>query len=50
MNPRLTLDYGMRFVNQAPYVDKFNQVANFFPEKWSASHAPLLYVPAASAA
>ena len=41
---RLTLDYGMRFVNQQPQYDKFLQMSNFFPEKFSASGAPVLYI------
>ena len=30
VTPRLTLDYGARFVHQTPNQDKFNHVANFF--------------------
>ncbi len=41
---RLTLDYGMRFVNQQPQYDQFQQMSNFFPDQWSASAAPVLYV------
>ncbi len=41
---RLTLDYGVRFVNQQPQHDQFQQMSNFFPEQWSASQAPVLYV------
>ncbi len=44
VNNRLTLDYGVRFVNQQPQHDQFQQMSNFFPEKWSASQAPVLYV------
>jgi len=40
---RLTLDYGMRFVNQQPQHDKFLQMSNFFPERWTAGAAPVLY-------
>ena len=40
---RLTLDYGMRFVNQQPQHDQFQQMSNFFPEKWQAGSAPVLY-------
>ena len=58
--PRLTLDYGARFVHQTPNQDKFNHVANFFqggnqddilrsdvPESalWNINQAPWLYVP-----
>ena len=60
VNPRLTLDYGARFVHQTPNQDKFNHVANFFqggnendelradvPESalWTLAKAPYLYVP-----
>ena len=37
------MDYGIRFVTMGPYVDTLQQVANFFPDKWSASQAPVLY-------
>jgi Carboxypeptidase regulatory-like domain len=43
VSPRLTMDYGMRFVTQGPYVDTLQQVANFFPDKWNAAQAPVLY-------
>jgi hypothetical protein len=45
MNSRLTLDYGMRFTRQQPQYDQFQQMSNFFPDKWSATAAPTLYVP-----
>ena len=41
---RLTLDYGMRFVNQQPQYDKFLQMSNFFPDQWKKADAPVLYV------
>ena len=44
MTNRLTLDYGMRFVNQQPQYDQFQQMSNFFPDQWKASAAPVLYV------
>ena len=44
MNERLTLDYGMRFTRQQPQYDQFQQMSNFFPDKWSSSSAPLLYL------
>ena len=44
VNSRLTLDYGMRFTRQQPQYDQFQQMSNFFPDQWSASQAPLLYV------
>jgi hypothetical protein len=45
---RLTLDYGLRFTRQQPQYDKFQQMSNFFPNLWSASAAPALYVPGCS--
>ncbi len=48
VNPRLTLDYGLRFVHQQPQYDQFQQMSNFFPEKWQASQAPVLYVAGCS--
>ena len=48
VNNRLTLDYGMRFVNQQPQHDQFQQMSNFFPEQWTASQAPVLYVAGCS--
>jgi len=41
---KLTLDYGVRFVHQQPQYDSLGQAANFFPEKWTQSAAPTLYV------
>ena len=40
MNSRLTLDYGLRFVNQQPQYDIRLQSSNFFPNQWSAAAAP----------
>jgi hypothetical protein len=48
VNNRLTLDYGMRFTRQQPQYDQFLQMSNFFPDQWSASAAPLLYVSGCS--
>ncbi len=45
VNSKLTLDYGLRFVNQRPQYDQYLQSSNFFPERWSAAAAPTLYVP-----
>ena len=45
VNGRLTLDYGMRFVNAAPQYDKLGQGSNFLPGEWSRTNAPLLYLP-----
>ena len=44
VNDRLTLDYGVRFTRQQPQYDQFLQMSNFFPDQWSQSPAPLLYV------
>ena len=35
VNNRLTLDYGLRFVNQQPQYDQYLQSSNFFPDRWS---------------
>ena len=43
MTDQLTLDYGMRFTHHGPQYDEKGQASNFFPDKWSASQAPLLY-------
>ncbi len=48
VNSRLTLDYGVRFVHQQPQYDQFQQMSNFFPEQWTASQAPVLYVAGCS--
>ncbi len=48
VNPRLTVDYGLRFVHQQPQYDQFQQMSNFFPEQWTASQAPVLYVAGCS--
>jgi Carboxypeptidase regulatory-like domain/TonB-dependent Receptor Plug Domain len=45
---RLTLDYGVRLTHQQPQYDKFQQMSNFFPDQWSLSQAPVLYVPGCS--
>jgi hypothetical protein len=44
VNPKLSLDYGMRFVHQVPEHDKFGRASNFLPEEWSLASAPVLYV------
>jgi hypothetical protein len=44
VNSKLTLDYGLRFVNQRPQYDQYLQASNFFPERWSTAAAPALYV------
>jgi hypothetical protein len=48
MTDRLTLDAGLRFVNQQPQHDQYQQMSNFFPDKWVASQAPVLYVAGCS--
>src|SRR5438093_3006606 len=45
---RLTMDYGVRFTRQQPQYDRFQQMSNFFPDKWSAAQAPLLYIAGCS--
>jgi hypothetical protein len=42
---RLTLDYGLRFVNMPPQYDQFGYAANFYKDQWKLSSAPLLYAP-----
>jgi hypothetical protein len=46
VNSRLTLDYGMRFVQQGPQYDKLGQASNFLPERWTGADAPQLYTAA----
>jgi hypothetical protein len=48
VNSRTTLDYGLRFTHQQPQYDKYQQMSNFFPDQWSQSAAPTLYVPGCS--
>ena len=48
MTSRLTLDYGMRFVNQQPQYDQFGQQSNFFADQWKASNAPVMYIAGCS--
>jgi len=50
VNSKLTLDYGLRFVNQRPQYDQYLQASNFFPERWSPGTAPALYVPGCAGA
>jgi hypothetical protein len=45
MTGKLTLDYGMRFTHHGPQYDTKLQASNFFPQQWSSSKAPLLYIP-----
>src|SRR5207247_1364565 len=44
MNNKVTLDYGIRFVNATPLYDNLLQGGNFLPERWSLSGAPQVYV------
>jgi hypothetical protein len=44
VNPRLTMDYGLRFTRQQPQHDQFGQMSNFFANEWSLGAAPLLYL------
>src|SRR6185503_4930059 len=48
VNSRLTLDYGLRITHQQPQYDQFQQTSNFFPNLWSASAQPVMYVPGCS--
>ncbi len=48
VNSRLTMDYGVRFTRQQPQHDQFQQMSNFFPDQWSASQAPVLYIAGCS--
>ena len=48
VNSRLTLDYGVRFTHQQPQYDQFQQMSNFFPDQWSASAKPVMYIPGCS--
>ncbi len=48
VNSRLTLDYGVRLTHQQPQYDQFQQMSNFFPDKYSPAAAPTLYVPGCS--
>ena len=45
LNGQMTLDVGLRLVNQQPLRDQLFQESNFFLDKWSKSAAPRLYVP-----
>ena len=45
LNGKLTLDYGVRLTHQGPNYDTNEQSSNFFPNQWSLSQAPQLYLP-----
>jgi hypothetical protein len=44
VNPKLTLDFGVRLVHQQPQYDSLGQGVNWLPDKWSLSSAPLYYL------
>jgi hypothetical protein len=44
--PRLTVDYGLRFLLYTPYWRPDQQIANFDPAKYDPAQAPRLYMPA----
>jgi len=50
VNRKLTLDMGMRFVHNGPQYDSREQLSNFFPDKWQANQAPLLFTPGCAVA
>ena len=43
VNPKLTLDYGLRVVNIIPVSDRTLKAANFLPDRWDKAQAPALY-------
>jgi hypothetical protein len=43
VNSRLTIDYGIRLVQQTPQYDELGQASNFLLERWDPAAAPLLY-------
>src|SRR5206468_3547665 len=45
VNPKLTLDYGVRFEHMVPTYDSRMQGSTFFLDRWKASAAPFLYLP-----
>jgi len=44
--PRMTVDYGARFLWYSPYYRPDGHVANFDPSKYDPARAPRLYMPA----
>ena len=42
VNKRLSLDLGVRFYHQTPYVDNSNTIAIFNPDTWVAANAPAI--------
>ncbi len=49
VNRKLTLDIGVRFVWYTPWTQKDGTSAAWSPERWAASKAPALYMPALDA-
>jgi hypothetical protein len=45
-NPRLTLDYGVRFLWYTPWYQSNRNAAAFVPERYDLARAPRLYYPA----
>jgi hypothetical protein len=45
---RLTLDYGIRFYHQTPQYDTNDTFSNFFPNLYTKSAAPRIYIPGTS--
>ncbi len=45
VNKRLTLNYGVRFYDATPQIDKNQEFAYFDPSKFSASKVPRIYEP-----
>jgi hypothetical protein len=43
IRPRLTLDYGIRFVHMSPQYDEGGNDVNFVPSSWNLSNAPVFY-------
>ena len=41
---RLTLDFGVRLVHQAPQFDELLQASNLLPDKWTLGNAPYIYL------
>ncbi len=46
VKPRLTVDYGLRFLMYSPYWRPDQQIANFDPATYNPANAPRLYQPA----
>jgi hypothetical protein len=46
VTPRLTFDYGLRFLVYTPYWRPDKQISNFEPDAYNRANAPRLYQPA----